>query len=107
MEVPNDLSAEKSTRNQKSQSVNQKSQPVNQNAEKSTRTQKKCDRVALSGKIPLSGTFHVPKSPLRGKNNSWGKNGSCAITAQREPVRGMCRTQSSQVKKKNTSRKCR
>ncbi|KOM24912.1 hypothetical protein LR48_Vigan17s000800 [Vigna angularis] len=27
------------------------------NAEKPTRTQKTCDRVALSGKIPLSGTF--------------------------------------------------
>ncbi|KOM43227.1 hypothetical protein LR48_Vigan05g083100 [Vigna angularis] len=59
MEVPNDWSAEKSTRNQKSHPVNQKSQPVNQNAEKSTRTQKKCARVALSGKIPLSGTFQV------------------------------------------------
>ncbi|KOM25631.1 hypothetical protein LR48_Vigan147s000600 [Vigna angularis] len=76
MEVPNDWSAEKLTRNQKSQ-------PVNQNAEKSTRTQKKCDRVALSGKVPLSGTFQVPKSPLRGKNSSWGQNGSCGITAQR------------------------
>ncbi|KOM28690.1 hypothetical protein LR48_Vigan562s000200 [Vigna angularis] len=90
MEVPNDWSAEKSTRNQKSQPVNQKSQPVNQksqsvnqNAEKSTRTQQKCDRVALSGKIPLSSTFQVPKSPLRGKNSSGGQNESCAITAQR------------------------
>ncbi|KOM25664.1 hypothetical protein LR48_Vigan151s000300 [Vigna angularis] len=83
MEVPNDWSAEKSTRNKKSQPVNLKSQPVNQNAEKSTRTQKKCDRVALSGKIPLSGSFQVPKSPLRGKNSTWGQNGSCAIIAQR------------------------
>ncbi|KOM27962.1 hypothetical protein LR48_Vigan475s000400 [Vigna angularis] len=90
IEIPNDWSAEKSTRNQKSQPVNQKSQPVNQksqpvnqNAEKPTRTQKTCDRVALSGKIPLSGTFQVQKSPLRGKTSSWGQNGSCGITAQR------------------------
>ncbi|KOM26733.1 hypothetical protein LR48_Vigan311s000200 [Vigna angularis] len=44
---------------------------------------KKCDRVALSGNLALSGRFQVPKSPLRGKTAAGGQNGSCASTAER------------------------
>ncbi|KOM43435.1 hypothetical protein LR48_Vigan05g103900 [Vigna angularis] len=46
--------------------------------------QKKCDRVALSGNLALSGSFQVSKSPLRGKTAAGGQNGSCASTAQRK-----------------------
>ncbi|KOM43461.1 hypothetical protein LR48_Vigan05g106500 [Vigna angularis] len=46
---------------------------INQNAEKSTRMQKKCDRVALSGNVALSGSFQVPKPLLRGKTVAGGK----------------------------------